>query len=292
MDSVAPAPVGRRLRQRAGAARRHAAVRRARGADRRHPHRSPGRAPRRARLQRRRQDHAVQLHHRRLSADLGHHPLLRRGRDQLPAPRAHPPRPAPHLPDLRAVRRPVGARQRLPRLPRRLARALLAAAPAARTTRCCKRPKPDPGRASDAGAGTSWSRELAHGQQRQLEIALALAGAPRFILFDEPAAGLSPTERARAGRDPDLAARPHRLHHHRARHGRRAARRRERDDDAQRPHLQGGPAAGDREPTRRCRSSTSEAAMADASRRAARRPSRSGASTSTTATRMRCRAST
>ena len=37
--------------------------------------------------------------------------------------------------------------------------------------------------------------ELAHGQQRQLEIALALSGAPRFILFDEPAAGLSPTER-------------------------------------------------------------------------------------------------
>jgi branched-chain amino acid transport system ATP-binding protein len=37
--------------------------------------------------------------------------------------------------------------------------------------------------------------DLAHGQQRQLEIALALAGAPRFILFDEPAAGLSPTER-------------------------------------------------------------------------------------------------
>jgi branched-chain amino acid transport system ATP-binding protein len=38
--------------------------------------------------------------------------------------------------------------------------------------------------------------ELAHGQQRQLEIALALAGAPRFVLFDEPAAGLSPTERS------------------------------------------------------------------------------------------------
>jgi branched-chain amino acid transport system ATP-binding protein len=37
--------------------------------------------------------------------------------------------------------------------------------------------------------------ELAHGQQRQLEVALALAGAPRFILFDEPAAGLSPAER-------------------------------------------------------------------------------------------------
>ena len=37
--------------------------------------------------------------------------------------------------------------------------------------------------------------ELAYGQQRQLEIAMALSGAPRFILFDEPAAGLSPTER-------------------------------------------------------------------------------------------------
>ncbi|WP_136660699.1 ABC transporter ATP-binding protein [Nitratireductor sp. XY-223] len=37
--------------------------------------------------------------------------------------------------------------------------------------------------------------ELSYGQQRQLEIAMALAGAPRFILFDEPAAGLSPTER-------------------------------------------------------------------------------------------------
>ncbi|WP_114911833.1 ABC transporter ATP-binding protein [Acidibrevibacterium fodinaquatile] len=36
---------------------------------------------------------------------------------------------------------------------------------------------------------------LSHGQQRQLEVALALAGAPRFILFDEPAAGLSPSER-------------------------------------------------------------------------------------------------
>jgi branched-chain amino acid transport system ATP-binding protein len=36
---------------------------------------------------------------------------------------------------------------------------------------------------------------LSHGEQRQLEIAMALAGAPRFILFDEPAAGLSPTER-------------------------------------------------------------------------------------------------
>lgn len=37
---------------------------------------------------------------------------------------------------------------------------------------------------------------LSHGQQRQLEVGMALAGAPRFILFDEPAAGLSPAERS------------------------------------------------------------------------------------------------
>jgi branched-chain amino acid transport system ATP-binding protein len=36
---------------------------------------------------------------------------------------------------------------------------------------------------------------LSHGQQRQLEVGMALAGEPRVILLDEPAAGLSPGER-------------------------------------------------------------------------------------------------
>lgn len=47
-----------------------------------------------------------------------------------------------------------------------------------------------------SASGDTPVAELSYGQQRQLEIALALAGAPRFILFDEPAAGLSPTERS------------------------------------------------------------------------------------------------
>lgn len=37
--------------------------------------------------------------------------------------------------------------------------------------------------------------ELSHGEQRQLEIGMALAAKPRVLLLDEPAAGLSPVER-------------------------------------------------------------------------------------------------
>jgi branched-chain amino acid transport system ATP-binding protein len=37
-------------------------------------------------------------------------------------------------------------------------------------------------------------RSLSYGEQRQIEVTLALAGQPRLLLLDEPAAGLSPPE--------------------------------------------------------------------------------------------------
>jgi len=42
------------------------------------------------------------------------------------------------------------------------------------------------------------AKELSHGEQRTLEMALALAGNPELLLLDEPMAGMSPFERGKA----------------------------------------------------------------------------------------------
>ncbi|PSL02768.1 amino acid/amide ABC transporter ATP-binding protein 1 (HAAT family) [Haloactinopolyspora alba] len=54
------------------------------------------------------------------------------------------------------------------------------------------------GLAERAGLGAEFGvevGELSHGQQRQLELAMALAAQPALLMLDEPAAGLSPSER-------------------------------------------------------------------------------------------------
>lgn len=39
--------------------------------------------------------------------------------------------------------------------------------------------------------------DISHGESRQLEVAMALAMRPKVLMLDEPAAGISPTERGR-----------------------------------------------------------------------------------------------
>ncbi|MDR7299046.1 branched-chain amino acid transport system ATP-binding protein [Pelomonas aquatica] len=48
-----------------------------------------------------------------------------------------------------------------------------------------------------AGQAHRIAGELAHGEQRQLEVGLALAARPRLLLLDEPLAGMGPDESAR-----------------------------------------------------------------------------------------------
>jgi branched-chain amino acid transport system ATP-binding protein len=48
----------------------------------------------------------------------------------------------------------------------------------------------------DAG-GARMARKLSYGEQRQLEIGIALAGAPELLLLDEPTSGMSPAETTR-----------------------------------------------------------------------------------------------
>ena len=67
------------------------------------------------------------------------------------------------------------------------------------------------------------SSELAYGDVKRVELAIALAGAPKLLLMDEPTAGMAPKERAQLMQ---LIARHrprarHRRAVHRARHGRR-----------------------------------------------------------------------
>jgi branched-chain amino acid transport system ATP-binding protein len=47
------------------------------------------------------------------------------------------------------------------------------------------------------GDGARLVRNLSYGEQRQLEIGVALAGEPELLLLDEPTSGMSPSETAR-----------------------------------------------------------------------------------------------
>ncbi len=89
------------------------------------------------------------------------------------------------------------------------------------------------GARADVVAGT-----LAHGEQRQLEIAMALATRPRLLLLDEPVAGMGAERVAAHGAAAAHAARAPHDRAGRARHGRGLR--------AGRPHQRAGLRPGDR----------------------------------------------
>ena len=66
-----------------------------------------------------------------------------------------------------------------------------------RARRCASRRARCSSRSASAPAPTSLAGTLAHGEQRQLEIAMALATRPRLLLLDEPMAGMGADESQR-----------------------------------------------------------------------------------------------
>ena len=153
------------------------------------------------RAQRRRQDHAVQLRHRRLPPDRRRHPLNGRsivGRRPHRITEAGVARTFQNIrlfPNMTALENVHGGHRRPP--PHQRAR---------------RPPRPPPAPAGGArGDGprrsacstTSASarrrgdlaRNLPYGDQRRLEIARAIATGPSVLLLDEPAAGMNPSEK-------------------------------------------------------------------------------------------------
>ena len=67
----------------------------------------------------------------------------------------------------------------------------------ARDRSCASRRAPRLRASASARAPIGRPSALSHGEHRQLELAMALAGKPRMLLLDEPMAGLGPEESAR-----------------------------------------------------------------------------------------------
>ena len=92
------------------------------------------------------------------------------------------------------------------------------------TARCASAPASWPRTSASSAKLPELVGSISHGEQRQLEVAMARATEPKLMLLDEPASGLSRGERV-ALTDLLLELDPeHHADPHRARHGRRPAR--------------------------------------------------------------------
>ena len=119
------------------------------------------------------------------------------GRDvtRMSVRRRVPARAGPDLPVLARARRAVGRGQPVPRRARDTGRALPASCRRARDARRRERARAAAERVGLGDRTGVDAGSLSHGEQRQLEIGLALAPDPQLLMLDEPAAGLSRAER-------------------------------------------------------------------------------------------------
>ncbi len=174
------------------------ALRRPPGRPRRRSRRRARRAPRDPRPERRREDDAVQRHRRRVPADVGDDRAVRTGRHA--SSRAH-------AASASASRAPTRSRGSSSASRSRTTSTSRCSASSGGHLRLVRRPGRDGelrerarelaerGRAREPARRRS-CRDLSHGEQRQLEVGMALAGEPRLMMLDEPAAG--PLARASA----------------------------------------------------------------------------------------------
>ena len=164
---------------------------------RRQPDRAARPAPRHHRSQWRRQDHAVQRHRRGAAADGGPHRVRWPRHHPSAAASARPARRLAHLPDHQPVSDGCRVQDNMVlalrgRSPRKFS--LFGTPDVDATEGAADRRRARCG--PDRGRADVMVKDLSYGEQRQLEIALSLVTAPRLLLLDEPAAGLSPSERS------------------------------------------------------------------------------------------------
>ena len=179
---------------------RDASLRGARGAPRRQPRGGAGLSDGAGRAERRREDDAAGRRLGSSSPGARRGPLERRRADRASTSSDRRARSRPHVPDRPALSRPHGARQRAGRGDVR--------GRSGRTGRATRR---------HAGEVIAWvglqdkaglvATRLSLGEQKRLELAVALGTSPRLLLLDELGGGLAPRDRDRStGRASSSAA--------------------------------------------------------------------------------------
>ena len=154
-----------------------------------------GRTPPAHRSERRRQDHAVQPDQRRYAAECGRDQAVRHRHHAFGALPARPSRAGANLPDHHVVLQRHTRTQRRARPARYPAVALADWRPLTTYGDLATEARRILDTVGLLHLADHPVSDVAYGEQRRVELAVALAQRPRILLLDEPLAGLSGTER-------------------------------------------------------------------------------------------------